>query len=345
MKKIGICGNYGGDTLSLNGQTVKTKIITEELEKRIGKEEIVTIDTFGGIKKLFSSVFKLWKLLSNCENIIILPAHNALRVFAPFLSFMNKFYKKRLHYVVIGGWLPEFIEKRNYLKKSLKNFDYIYVETNIMKKALEEQGYSNVLVMPNYKPLKILAEDELIYNTEEPYKLCTFSRVTKQKGIEDAVNAVIEVNKAKGRICYSLDIYGQIAPDYKDEFETLQNTFPDYIKYRGCVDFDKSVEVLKDYYALLFPTKHYTEGIPGTIIDAYAAGIPVISSKWESFSDVIDDSKLGIGYEFNSYSSLVDAITFSLEDKDKFDMYKINCIKKAEQYLPENVIDILYRNL
>jgi hypothetical protein len=55
--------------------------------------------------------------------------------------------------------------------------------------------------------------------------------------------------------------------------------------------------VLKDYFALLFPTHFYTEGIPGTVIDAYAAGIPVISAKWESYSDVIDEGVTGIGYK------------------------------------------------
>mgnify|MGYP002519543662 CR=1 FL=1 len=32
----------------------------------------------------------------------------------------------------------------------------------------------------------------------------------------------------------------------------------------------------------------YTEGVPGTIIDAYAAGLPIISAKWLNYGDILD---------------------------------------------------------
>jgi len=51
-----------------------------------------------------------------------------------------------------------------------------------------------------------------------PYKLCTFSRVLKEKGIEDAINAVIKVNTDCGREVCTLDIYGQIDENTKMRF-------------------------------------------------------------------------------------------------------------------------------
>lgn len=53
----------------------------------------------------------------------------------------------------------------------------------------------------------------------------------------------------------------------------MKKKFPPYIKYCGTVSFDKTTEVLKEYFALVFPTRFYTEGIPGTIIDAFASGL------------------------------------------------------------------------
>ena len=41
----------------------------------------------------------------------------------------------------------------------------------------------------------------------KPLPLCTFSRVMKEKGIEDAVYAVRTVNEHFGRTVYTLDIY------------------------------------------------------------------------------------------------------------------------------------------
>ena len=78
------------------------------------------------------------------------------------------FRNRKLHYVVIGGWLPEFLKNKRLLAKRLKHFDGIYVETNTMKKALIEQEFENVIVMPNCKKLHILDESELVYQTTEP---------------------------------------------------------------------------------------------------------------------------------------------------------------------------------
>ncbi len=109
----------------------------------------------------------------------------------------------------------------------------------------------------------------------------------KEKGIEDAVNAVENVNQKYGRTVFSLDIYGQIDDGYREKFEALQKQFPPYINYSGLISFDKSVETPKDYFALLFPTYYNGEGFAGTLIDAMAAGTPVIASDWKCNGEVV----------------------------------------------------------
>ncbi len=343
--KVSVLGHFGeGETL-LNGQTIKTKIVTEELQNQLGQEQVLKFDTHGGRKVLLKAPFQVISALKKSKNIIIFPAHNGLRVYAPLLRFFRKFFKSRkLHYVVIGGWLPEFLSQRKRLTKALKSFDCIYVETNTMKAALEDQGFDNVLVMPNCKKLTVLSEDELVYPQGTPYRLCTFSRVMKEKGIEDAVNAVIDVNEKIGYKAYSLDIYGQVDPEQTAWFTKLQDDFPEYVHYCGCVDANKSVKVLKSYFALLFPTHFYTEGIPGTIIDAYAAGIPVISAKWESYSDVVDERTTGIGYEFDNKKEFENILSSIANDPQMLIAMKPNCIKKAKAYMPETTIRIMQNN-
>lgn len=344
MKKVCVIGHFGFGKELLNGQTIKTKIVTEELERQLGKKQVMKIDTHGGVKSLFKLPFQAFSALKKCDNIIIFPAHNGLRIITPILSIENKLFHRKLHYVVIGGWLPNFVENRRVLKNLLQHFDYIYVETSTMKKMLKEKGFRNIVIMPNCKNIPILSEKELTYPASEPYKLCTFSRVMKEKGIEDAICAVKQVNNQLGRIACTLDIYGQIDSNQTEWFEDLRQKFPDFIRYCGCVDADKSVEILKDYYALLFPTHFYTEGIPGTIIDAYAAGVPVISAKWESFDDVVDEGKTGFGYEFGCCELLSIEINKYLKNGNEF-IIKRNCIKKAEEYILTNSAGILIKNL
>lgn len=345
MPKVSVIGHFGNGKTLLNGQTVKTKIITDALEDKLGKCEVMKIDTYGGIKNIFKAPFQVFSAFAHCANIVIFPAHNGLRVYVPLMTFLSHFFKNRkLHYVVIGGWLADFVKERRLLAKRLKKFDGIYVETDTMKKALELQGFSNVYVMPNCKKLTVLSEDELVYPSGVPYRLCTFSRVMKEKGIETAVNAVKSVNKELGYTAYSLDIYGQVDASQTDWFEKLQKTFPDYIRYGGLVAFDKSVETLKEYFALLFPTYYEGEGFAGTLIDAYSAGVPVIASDWKYNTELVTQ-QTGYIFPARDEQAISEILKAAAENPKMISDKKPLCLEEAHKYAPGRVIQILTDNL
>lgn len=347
MKKIALIGNYGiiGQP-AYDGQTIKTRIVAQELKHQYGETELIFINTYGGFVNLFKSPFQCLKAIFSASNILIQPDVNGIRVYAPILFVLSFLFRhKKLHYSVIGGWLPTFVKKRPILKYVLKHFQCIYVETNTMLCALQEQGFKNIYLMPNFKNLNIVTKEQLKNATTHPLKLCIFSRINKEKGVADAVDIVNRINLKCGRPIYSLDIYGKIDPLQQNWFDQLQSSFSEHISYKGVVDYNKSVDVLKDYFALLFPTHYYTEGIPGTIIDAYAAGLPVISSKWQSFSDIIDDKSTGLGYEFDNINQLEEILITIANNPDIINNLKHNCILKAEEYLPTKAILPLINNV
>lgn len=345
LKTISVIGHFGEGLNLLNGQTVKTKIITEELSEELGENEVVKYDTHGKFA-IIKAPFIAFSALKKAKNVFIFPAHNGVRVYAPLLVFFRRFFSKRkLHYSIVGGWLPKMLEKKKGLLKTLKRFDGLYAETETLKKKLNDLGLCNVSVVPNCKNLEILTKEQLVYHSGEPYKLCTFSRVMKEKGIEDAVNAVKAVNEQAGRIVYTLDIYGQVDSGETEWFEKLESGFPEYVKYKGEVGYDKSTEVLKNYFVLLFPTHFYTEGIPGTIIDAYAAGIPVIAARWESFSDIVDDGVTGFGYEFGNVSDLTCRLIAMMKDSETVNKMKFDCIEKSRDFTSQSALKNLIENL
>ena len=345
IKKIAVIGHFGEGFNLLNGQTVKTQIQTNELAEEFGEDEVIKFDTHGKFA-IIKAPFIAFSALKKAKNVLIFPAHNGVRVYAPLLVFFRRFFPKRkLHYSIVGGWLPKMLGKKKGLLKTLKRFDGLYAETVTLKQKLNELGLYNVSVVPNCKNLEVLAKEELVYQSGEPYRLCTFSRVMKEKGIEDAVNAVKAVNEQAGGIVYALDIYGQIDSGETEWFESLKNCFPEYVNYKGEVGYDKSTEVLKNYFALLFPTRFYTEGVPGTIIDAYAAGIPVISARWESFSDIVDDGVTGFGYEFGNVSDLTRRLVAMAEDPETVDKMKSDCLKKSSDFIPRSALKNLIENL
>lgn len=338
MKKVGIVGHFGFGHKLLNGQTIKVKILSEEFQNELGSENVMTVDTHGGAKRVPAMIGNTITMFRNCENCMVLPAYKGVLVFTPLFSLLNKFYNRKTYYIVVGGWLDSYLNKYKWLEKLLKNYTAICVETTTMKTALEKRGFKNIELVANCKELPELSVHNLQHSFIEPYALCTFSRVMKGKGIENLIYAIQKVNENAGHVVYTLDIYGEVWKDYTSEFEAMQKQFPDYIKYKGSVDYDKSVETLKDYFALAFPTLFYTEGIPGTIIDAYAAGLPVISSRWESYSDVVEDNITGFGYEFGSDEALIDTLETIKRNPQKVIDMKEACLRKAKEFSPNAIV-------
>lgn len=345
LKKIGIIGHFAFGLNMTDGQTVKTRTFTDYLEKHYGRKEVLKADTHGGLLSLMKLPFHALNLLRRTGCIVVFPAQRGVRIIVPLLSFLNRFFHRNLHYCVVGGWLPELLKNKQLLRRWLKRFQGIYVETSVMKSAMEAMGFCNIFIVPNCKELQITKKEDLTDKKEEPYRLCTFSRVMREKGIEDAVNAVTDINRRYHHTVYTLGIYGPVDSAQTEWFDSLKNTFPPYITYQGAVPYDRSVDVLRQYDALVFPTHFYTEGIPGTIIDAYAAGVPVISARWESFSDIIREGATGIGYEFDSYEDLLDKLIYVYKNQKAICEMKENCIEEARNYLPDSALAVLIKQL
>ncbi|WP_308270624.1 glycosyltransferase [Prevotella sp.] len=336
MGRICVCGAFRLWDVPKGGQEVKTCILADTLETKYGK--IYRIDTLAKNSRI-KMPFQLLLAMITCTDVVILPAHNGLVVLSKLLSKLNKLFHRRLHYSVIGGWLQDLLPNHPDVMKALHDFTGIYVETKTMMDALQKLGFTNVYVVPNCKPLSIIKKNDLDTSYSEPYKLVTFSRVTEKKGIGTAANSVMKLNKKYGRKVFTLDIYGPVDPGEDESwFAELRKSFTDAITYRGNAPFDKSVEILSGYFALLFPTQYFTEGIPGTIIDAYAAGVPVIASKWKSFADVVEEGITGLGYDFNTTTDLEKIMEKIITDPSIITNLKQGCVRKANDFLPQNAI-------
>ena len=210
VNRVSIIGLYGGTGNVYDGQTIKTRIVVQEIEKRIGADEVSRIDTFGWKKNSFKLFFNSIKSVCTSKNVIFMTDQGGIKVFPWLLVCTNFFFNRTLHYVVIGGWLVPFLKKNRVITFFLKKLDNIYVETTVMKSGLEKLGFKNVSLMQNFKTLKPLSEKQLVCTDREPYSFCTFSRVMNEKGIEDAVDAVNQINAFYKRTVCRLDIYGAV---------------------------------------------------------------------------------------------------------------------------------------
>lgn len=335
--KYGLIGSFAFGRDVFGGQGIKTKNFADELEAAVGEGAVLRIDTRGWKKRPLELMRNIQKALAQCEEVVMLPADRGVLVIPRLIMLFRGWRKNRLSYVVIGGWLPEFLLEHRSLAKVLKKFDGIYVETQMMKDGLCRQGFSNVVVLPNFKRLHVLPEEALVYPKQMPYRLCTFSRVLKEKGIEIAVDAVKAANEALGTTAYTLDIYGKTDDGYVADFQKLAQSFPSHIRYMGSVDGSKSTQIIREYFALLFPTYFYGEGYPGTLLDAFSAGVPVIASDWRYNAEIVDEEK-GFLIEPQSVEALTALLLELAGQPERICGKKLACLQYANEMRPERLI-------
>lgn len=344
VKKIAVIGHFGGNKEFYDGQTVKTKILCSELQEAT-EWKIKKVDTyFKSVKPIRLLIKSIWTLLTT-KRVIVLLSGNGMKFYFPILSLFSKIFKTKVFHDVVGGNIDKIIENNPKFLKYLNSFKENWVETENLRKKVESIGIKNARVIPNFKRLDVVNVEDIQKEHSEPFKFCTFSRVMKEKGIADAVQVVQEINNDYGRMVCSLDIYGKVDDEYKEDFERLMSEASDAITYRGVVPFAESVDAIRDKYALLFPTFWRGEGFPGTIVDAYSAGLPVIATDWNCNSEIVIDKITGILYPNGEQNTLKDSIEYFIKNIEKIREMRFNCINEARKYQPDEHIGYIVGKL
>ena len=336
-RSVTIIGHFGANETILDGQTVKTKILYDELSKTTGWK-IRKVDTYFRRKNPAKLAWDTLVGLCASKDVFILLSINGMRLYFPLLYVWARLFGTRVYHDVIGGNLAGYVDKYPRFRKYLNAFRANWVETGTMKKGLEERGVINATVVPNFKRLNVVTPEELPEKMGEPVRFCTFSRVMKEKGIEDAIQAVESINAKAGKTVCKLDIFGRVDDGYTQRFREVMQNATDAVKYCGMVPFDKSVERIKEYDALLFPTYWDGEGFAGTIVDAFSAGLPVLATDWNCNGEIVENMVNGILYPNEQIANLEEAITWMLEHPTEAVQMKNACIRSAHTYQPDAYI-------
>ena len=102
--------------------------------------------------------------------------------------------------------------------------------------------------------------------------------VKPSKGIRDMLAAVRTLGNAA-----PVDVYGPLCGGVQ------LSEFTSAVRYRGELSKDEVANVISKYDALLLPTHYSGEGYPGVILEAFAAGLPVIASRWQAIPEIVTD--------------------------------------------------------
>lgn len=342
MHKIGVWGQFGDGGKIADGQAVRTTIITNELCRRYGESAVKTVNTNAWKKQPLRFLTSSISLLRDSEVFIIAPADNGFKVFVPILDIFNRLFKRRILYVVIGGFLPNLLKTKPKYIKMVNRFSGLFVQTENIRKDLERIGVKKLHILSNPKRLNTLKEEDVNMIIDEKIKVCVFSRIYADKGVEDAIEAVKLANKNLGGEYISLDMYGLVPEFYKDRLQKILDQNKGLVQYNGIIDYNKTVETLSNYFVMLFPTYYHGEGFPGNVIDAYNSALPIIATDWLYNSDVVLNNKTGLLVPVKNPKALSDAIVKLYKNRELRQELAINSLREVPKYAPDKVLADFY---
>ena len=333
-KQVIFIGPLGGDSKMVAGDSLKNLHLTNRLRELSVSLRIV--DTIKSNKSFIRKVLAVLFILFHRKSKFIVSASTtgAYRL----LSLMKRFGISDVIYWVVGGDFPHLINCELISTKPYANARVIIVEGKRMEETLRIYGLNNVITLPNFKPIDFIPEKKP-RETNAPVRFVFLSRIVEDKGC-GYINKAAEILNEKGLGArFSIDYYGSITDSYKKSFLGEIGNIPN-VEYKG---FLKLVDranygVLAEYDAMLFPTFFYGEGFAGIFIDAFIAGLPVITFDWSLNSEIIRDGETGIVVENRNAAKLAAAMERLISNPQQIEAMSKKCQAQCMNYDSEHVV-------
>lgn len=185
----------------------------------------------------------------------------------------------------------------------LKNVDVFIALTQFAKNKFVEGGIpaSKIVVKPNFLFEPLTAE--MIGAPFEKRKGAIFvGRLSQEKGVDFLLNAWRDIQ-------LPLTIVGD-----GPENRALRNSAPSTWIFVGEKKHDEVLKLIRGAEMLIFPSIWY-EGLPMTILEAFALGTPVVATDLGALHEIVRDGISGRLFEANNRDSFITIVDNLKSDK------------------------------
>jgi glycosyltransferase involved in cell wall biosynthesis len=192
---------------------------------------------------------------------------------------------------------------------------------------------SRVVHFPNFIPDAACRPD---YRRKRFAGACVFvGQIKRRKGVFDIAEAL------RGRDGFRCDFYGPIVERDRVAFMDALSGAGN-CAYRGTVEPDNVIETIGRYDVLLLPSYHPGEGYPAVVLQAFAAGVPVIASDWRDIPEIVEDGVTGILVPPEAPARIGEALRRLAADGDLYESMAANAFAFSRGFSEKAVVnDIL----
>ena len=247
---------------------------------------------------------------------------------------MAKLFRKKVIIHLHGAGFAGFYErspqkKKEYIRRIILKTDRMICLGDYWKKQIglisgmsDAENNIKTIVLNNAVPVP--ADNNYNINANE---FMFLGEIGKRKGIFDIVQAVKKIDSLLPKeIIFA--VYG------KGETEKLQQMIAEYglagrIEVRGFLLKEDRAHAFSKIMVNILPS--YNEGLPMTILEGMAEGIPTISTDVGSICEVVRDEENGIIVTPGDIDEIADAILRLVNDTQLRALYSKKCFELMKE--------------
>ena len=284
--------------------------------------------------------YDVWRHLKNEGNYDVVHAHSHYYFSTNLAALRRRLSEVRLA-ITNHGLYSQSAPRRIFMvylyslgRATFNSADLVFCYTEEDKKRVLDLGVNTpVEVVPNGVDTKRFTPEgstsSLIRN--EGFNVLFVGRLVKGKRPKDAIDAVSELSKdvdVKLYLCGN----GPLRTDLK-EYVTA-NGWENTVEFLGELGYDKMPPLYRSADALLLTSE--AEGVPRTVLEALASGLPVLTSDLEQVRSVIasDHSTVPVG-DIEGFAEKLKELSMRPNDCEMFS----NLNRIRERYSWEKTVD------
>jgi glycosyltransferase involved in cell wall biosynthesis len=302
----------GPSTTILGGTSVSFNHLQNALEADPGV--IIEVLSSFGIRgsgwaapvRLLALMFRIVLAARRCDVISFHSMPSALPYVGWFLGVAARVCGKPLIYRAFGGmyydelsW-PGRVVARIFMQRA----SVVLLQTQELMNRAADDGLRRVEWCPTARPMG----NEPTSHRGTCRRFVFVGHLKTAKGLQYLTRAAEQLPDDA-----SVDVYGPWYDLPKDTFDGCKR-----IRYMHVLPNHEVVPTLRQYDALVFPTFMIGEGHSGIILEAYAAGIPVICTRWKALPEIVEDGVSGLLIEPESDLAILQAMMCLYLDGDLY---------------------------
>jgi glycosyltransferase involved in cell wall biosynthesis len=194
-------------------------------------------------------------------------------------------------------------ERPDYIRKNMEQVDHIIAYTELMKDLLLANGIGKGKIGISHYGIDTshLNRAPRNLNLPPPLRIGFIGTIAPHKGCDILIKAV---NALPPELEPKLDIYGNLGrfPIFMEELRGLAKG-SDRVNFAGPFPRAWVDPVLSSIDVLVVPSRWY-ENQPGVILEAFAAGVPVVATDVGGMSEFVKHEENGLLFERNNPDDL-----------------------------------------